>query len=200
MNIKDKSKQGITKQCRYTYKDEHFSWISKTNPNRGSPNNADIHIKTSTFHEHQRQIQTGNHQTMQIYLMTALQKTILLNETFRYIYSVHTGQGCKTDFNFILTFAFNCAWLSWPEGHGVMGRMHKTICGTLATSCCRNWTYGSLAQIMQCTELSPLRFAILKVHSLRPLWSDPKSVLGVIGWQQPVYYWHWLLLSFEYNS
>ena len=43
------------------------------------------------------------------------------------------------------------------------GRMHKTICGTLANSCCRNWTYGTLAQIMQCTELSPLRFAILKV-------------------------------------
>ena len=43
------------------------------------------------------------------------------------------------------------------------GRMHKTICGTLANSCCRNWTYGTLAQIMQCTEQSPLRFAILKV-------------------------------------
>ena len=43
------------------------------------------------------------------------------------------------------------------------GWMHKTICGTLANSCCRNWTYGTLAQIMQCTEQSPLRFAILKV-------------------------------------
>ena len=43
------------------------------------------------------------------------------------------------------------------------GRMHQTICGTLANSCCRNWTYGTSAQIMQCTELSPLRFAILKV-------------------------------------
>ena len=40
-------------------------------------------------------------------------------------------------------------------------QMHKTICGTLANSCCRNLTYGTLAQIMKCTELSPLRFAIL---------------------------------------
>ena len=43
----------------------------------------------------------------------------------------------------------------------IRGRMHETICGTLANSCCRNWTYGTLAQIMQCTEQSPLRFAIL---------------------------------------
>ena len=57
----------------------------------------------------------------------------------------------------------------FPQGLGKCrcakswGRMHKTICGTIANSCCSNWTYGTLAQIMQCTELSPLRFAILKV-------------------------------------
>ena len=50
-----------------------------------------------------------------------------------------------------------------PSTYGSWGWMHKTICGTLANSCCRNWTYGTLAQIMQCTEQSPLRFAILKV-------------------------------------
>ena len=54
-------------------------------------------------------------------------------------------------------------WLKKCRKLGGGGRMHKTICGTLANSCCRNWTYGTLAQIMQCTELSPLRFAILKV-------------------------------------
>ena len=52
-------------------------------------------------------------------------------------------------------------------GYKSRGRMHKTICGTLANSCCRNWNYGALAQIMQCTEQSPLRFAILKVPLFR---------------------------------
>ena len=33
----------------------------------------------------------------------------------------------------------------------------------LSEQLCRNWTYGTLAQIMQCTELSPLRFAIFKM-------------------------------------
>ena len=58
------------------------------------------------------------------------------------------------------SFCFNMRRYSssWSRG-----RIHKTICGALANSCCRNWTYGTLAQIMQCTELSPLSFAILKV-------------------------------------
>ena len=54
-------------------------------------------------------------------------------------------------------------WPFKPFNYRFRRRMHKTICGTLANSCCRNFTYGTLAQIMQCTELSPLRFAILKV-------------------------------------
>ena len=44
-----------------------------------------------------------------------------------------------------------------------LGADAQNYCGTLANSCCRDWTYGTLAQIMQCTELSPLRFVLLKV-------------------------------------